>query len=433
MKRAIALSVGLFSTALANSCGEPPVVENGSWHCPEGRRVCVLGCSEGFGIKNAAMEISGKKIKCNNGVWETLNEDADAFPSCSATCPAVPEEYKLLHSSLKCHAVGGGTCTPGVDCVEGDECLIVCKEGFELNPMPKRDNGLQCTCNTIKCKWTGQGRKLVDHTCVPKKSVRIINGEDGERGKDGYTISLGYYGQNKENKKEWIHFCGGVLLTSQWGITAAHCQQRNLKAMIGEYKLNEREGSEVLCRVQKQIRHPQYDFRTQNDVMMINVKCNKLEMGKFIYPARLPAPGVDPKAGDNCRICGWGNTDYPTYVPAKTLQCVTLPVIDTDTCNGPDHYINSIHDKIMCIGNLKEGGKDSCQGDSGGPANCGGIIHGIVMGGLYCAKPNYPGVYTRTNRYIDWMKSTISENSSSRKRSKSRGNRRNKGRRYGGK
>ena len=322
---------------------------------------------------------------------------------------------------------------PGVDCVEGDECLIVCKEGFELNPMPKRDNGLQCTCNTIKCKWTGQGRKLVDHTCVPKKSVRIINGEDGERGKDGYTISLGYYGQNKENKKEWIHFCGGVLLTSQWGITAAHCQQRNLKAMIGEYKLNEREGSEVLCRVQKQIRHPQYDFRTQNDVMMINVKCNKLEMGKFIYPARLPAPGVDPKAGDNCRICGWGNTDYPTYVPAKTLQCVTLPVIDTDTCNGPDHYINSIHDKIMCIGNLKEGGKDSCQGDSGGPANCGGIIHGIVMGGLYCAKPNYPGVYTRTNRYIDWMKSTISENSSSRKRSNSRGNRRNKGRRYGGK
>ena len=84
MKRLIPLSLSLFGDIIsANSCGEPPAVEHGDWHCPEGRKVCILGCSEGFGIKNAAMGSAGKKIKCNNGNWETMNEDVDAFPSCS--------------------------------------------------------------------------------------------------------------------------------------------------------------------------------------------------------------------------------------------------------------------------------------------------------------------------------------------------------------
>merc|ERR1739838_934473 len=69
-------------------------------------------------------------------------------------------------------------------------------------------------------------------------------------------------------------------------------------------------------------------------------------------------------------------------------------------------YRGAIHDDIMCIG-LMEGGKDSCQGDSGGPAICDGRVHGIVMGGLYCAKADYPGVYTRVAHYVHWIRDII--------------------------
>lgn len=52
---------------------------------------------------------------------------------------------------------------------------------------------------------------------------------------------------------------------------------------------------------------------------------------------------------------------------------------------------------------METGGVDSCFGDSGGPAVLNGKLIGIVMGGDGCARPGYPGIYTKISAFYDWI------------------------------
>ena len=85
-----------------------------------------------------------------------------------------------------------------------------------------------------------------------------------------------------------------------------------------------------------------------------------------------------------------------------------MPVLTQQECRDSKYGAAAITDNMICAGFL-EGGKDSCQGDSGGPMHVafGNTtqyqLAGIVSWGEGCARPNAPGVYTRVNRYLDWI------------------------------
>lgn len=74
----------------------------------------------------------------------------------------------------------------------------------------------------------------------------------------------------------------------------------------------------------------------------------------------------------------------------------------------------------LCAGGHRN--RDSCPGDSGGPlmyfnhrANryvCAGIVS-LGKGGrgkMSCGFEGYPGVYTRTDRYVDWIENAVRHN-----------------------
>lgn len=113
--------------------------------------------------------------------------------------------------------------------------------------------------------------------------------------------------------------------------------------------------------------------------------------------------------GTNGTATGWG-TLKEDGKPSCILQEVEVPVLSNEVCSTQTNYTASmITDNMLCAGYLGVGEKDSCQGDSGGPLIAEREdkryeLIGVVSWGNGCARPYYPGVYTRVTRYLDWIR-----------------------------
>lgn len=86
--------------------------------------------------------------------------------------------------------------------------------------------------------------------------------------------------------------------------------------------------------------------------------------------------------------------DQNEHVLSMDLRKVTVPIVSRSSC-ARSYVDDRITDSMVCAG-LSQGGKDACQGDSGGPlVDSSKRLIGLVSWGNGCARPNYPGVYTR--------------------------------------
>lgn len=134
--------------------------------------------------------------------------------------------------------------------------------------------------------------------------------------------------------------------------------------------------------------HPQFSMSNiDNDVAVLETKEEFLSgMNVQIIPFdRTVIP-------DNAQflVVGWGATKEGGYGSEK-LMAVNLTKISDTQCKIL--YGDEAITKQMFCGLDFE--KDACQGDSGGPAVYKNKLVGIVSWGLGCARPQYPGVYTR--------------------------------------
>ena len=107
----------------------------------------------------------------------------------------------------------------------------------------------------------------------------------------------------------------------------------------------------------------------------------------------------------NCVDC------FPRYIhidgrQSDVLNQVELPIVSFQSCL--QIYPTVINENRLCAGNLTSGGKDTCQGDSGGPlvswSNKTFWLTGLTsIGGLICAAPGRPGIYTNVSMFYGWI------------------------------
>lgn len=225
---------------------------------------------------------------------------------------------------------------------------------------------------------------------------RIVGGSEVSPNSIPHQVSYQY-------RSDGFHFCAGSIYDATHVITAAHCckavSANRAQIVAGEHNLFEDSGDEQTVHVKHNHIHEHYNANTMtNDICLLELSA-PLEMNSKV--AGVAMPGQDAEFTGAAVVSGWGTLSSGGSSP-DVLMAVTVPIVSDDDCR--DAYgQNDIKDTMICAG---EEGKDSCQGDSGGPMTCSGMHCGVVSWGYGCAAAGFPGVYTQTSNYVDWVATT---------------------------
>ena len=128
-----------------------------------------------------------------------------------------------------------------------------------------------------------------------------------------------------------------------------------------------------------------------------------------IQKVRLPKKRNYTYEGLNALLAGWGS-ESENETHSHYLKCITLPIAALDKCRKA--FDVEITEKQICASTLS--GKSGCRGDSGGPLTLKNkkkerVIVGIVSYAAdNCEKKAFM-VFTRVDRYLDWIHKQMDE------------------------
>ncbi|XP_053320504.1 serine protease ami-like [Spea bombifrons] len=231
--------------------------------------------------------------------------------------------------------------------------------------------------------------------CAPRG--RILGGRDSSSNDRPYMVSV---------QLDGAHHCGGLLISDQWVLSAAHCaapSNKTLRVMLGSNSLKESSKYKLEYDVKTQIVYPLYNSSRKHDLLLLQLP-QTIPLSNAVKPLPYQMEDIDIPEGTRCLVAGWGQIKLTGKRP-DMLQELEVPVISNERCNRRDYYDDEITEFMMCAGENK---KDSCEGDSGGPLVCNGIAEGIVSGGhRKCGNAKKPGIYTRIAPYKTWIQEAI--------------------------
>ncbi|EDW53309.1 GM12762 [Drosophila sechellia] len=222
------------------------------------------------------------------------------------------------------------------------------------------------------------------------------------------------------SRTDW--FCGGVLISERFVLTADHCLESERGDVnvvrLGELDFDslDEDAAPRDYMVAGYRAHPGYeDPEFYHDIGLVKLT-EAVVFDLYKHPACLPFQ--DERFSDSFIAVGWGSTGLALKPSAQLLK-VKLQRYGDGVCKKlltrqleefPRGFDGN---NQLCVGS--EMAQDTCNGDSGGPLliyhreyPCMYVVVGITSAGLSCGSPGIPGIYTRVYPYLAWMTRTLS-------------------------
>ncbi|MCJ8313427.1 MAG: serine protease [Saccharospirillaceae bacterium] len=239
-------------------------------------------------------------------------------------------------------------------------------------------------------------------------SPKIIGGQIVEVDNSPYGFFARLYGSDQNSAKA---FCGGAHIGNGIVLTAAHCldslHEQSISLRFPHDSVFKNEVFESLY-----IKlHPAFiEVELGYDVAIIKIKDKN---GRYPETISLldTSQYINFANDELLEVIGYGLTSVRFETIPTQLHRIEINKVPHEICEANYSEYDTIVELIMMCAAATS--KDSCQGDSGGPLmyydeQKKQYYHtGVVSFGNGCAEPEFPGIYTRTDYFNDWISEFI--------------------------
>ncbi|XP_069984089.1 chymotrypsin-2 isoform X2 [Penaeus vannamei] len=232
----------------------------------------------------------------------------------------------------------------------------------------------------------------------PLSDQRIVGGNEAEPYKRGYQAAL----------TSGKGFCGGVVISKLFVLTAAHCipgnRNEQMNVTVGIHDLKVKEKFTQRIPVAKAFVHPDYYSGRQgpiNDIAVLKLE-QEIKMTDKVFPLKLPTHPV--KADTPVVVTGWGRTMSEDNKRLTTLQEIVTRIMTAQRCKQQVPFAG---ESIFCTHATNV---SPCNGDSGGPAMHEGYLVGLVSFGARGCTTNIPQGFTSVYYHLKWIERAMHPN-----------------------